>query len=85
MLEVVEDHPRPSRLALRDLPDLGLLWERLLPRQPPSISAQSVQCLDRTGTSYVFASNGSDPSWSPQATLLGVSRTTTTVLYRGAA
>jgi hypothetical protein len=86
MLEVVEDHPRPSRLALRQLPGLEMVWERLLPRQPPSISAQSVQCFDGTGTGYVFASNGGDPRWSsPQATLLRVSHATTTVIYRGAA
>jgi hypothetical protein len=85
MLEVVDDHPRPSRLALRELPGLRLLWERPLPRQPPSVSAQSVKCLNGTGTGYVFAANGGDPRWSPQASLLRVSRTTTTVLYRGAA
>jgi hypothetical protein len=85
MLEVVDDHPRPSRLALWELPELRLLWERRLPAQPPSISAQSVQCLDGTGTGYVFASNGGDPRWSPQATLLRVSHATTTVIYRGAA
>jgi hypothetical protein len=61
------------------------VWERRLPRQPPSISAQSVQCLDGTGTGYVFASNSGDRCWSPTATLLRVSRTTTTVLCRGAA
>jgi hypothetical protein len=85
LLELVEDDPGPSRLALRELPGLRLVWERDLPRQPPSISAQSVQCLDGTGTGYVFASNGGDPSWSPTATLLRVSPTTTKVLYRGAA
>jgi hypothetical protein len=85
MLEVVDDHPRPSRVALRELPGLGLVWERPLPRQPPSVYVESVRCLDGEGTGYVFASNGGDPRWSPRATLLRVSRTTTTVLYRGAA
>jgi hypothetical protein len=85
LLEIVEDHHRPSRLALRELPGLRLLWERLLPPQPPSISAQSVQCRDGTGTGYVFASNGGNPDWSPQATLLRISHATTTVLYQGTA
>ena len=86
LLEIVVDHPRPSRLALRDLPGLGMVWERRLPRQPPSIYAESVRCLDGEGTALVFASDGGDPRWSsPPATLLWVSRTTTTVLYRGAA
>jgi hypothetical protein len=85
VLEVVRDDPRPSRVALRELPGLGLVWERRLPRQPPSINAQSVRCLDGDGTAYVFASNGGDPGWSPRATLLRVSHTTTTVLYQGAA
>jgi hypothetical protein len=91
VLEVVRDHPRPSRLALRELPGLDLVWERPLPRQhplprqPPSVDAESVRCLDGEGTGYVFASNGGDPGWLPRATLLRVSRTTTTELYRGAA
>jgi hypothetical protein len=85
LLEVVQDHRKPSRLALRKLPGLDLVWELPLPPQPPSISPQSVQCLDGTGTGNVFASNGGDPTWYPTATLLRVSRTTTTVLYQGAA
>jgi hypothetical protein len=85
LLEIVRDHPRPDRLALRELPGLRLLWERLLPPQPNSINAEAVQCRDGTGTGYVFASNGGDPGWSPQATLLGVSQATTTVLYQGTA
>jgi hypothetical protein len=85
LLEVVGDHPRPSRVALRELPGLGLVWERRLPRQPPSVYAESARCLDRDGTAYVFASNSGDPRWSPRATLLRVSRTTTTVIYRGLA
>jgi hypothetical protein len=44
-----------------------------------------VKCLGGDGSAYVFASNGGDPSWSPRATLLRLSPTTTTVLYRGAA
>jgi hypothetical protein len=44
-----------------------------------------VRCLGGDGSAYVFASNGGDPTWSPRATLLRVSPTTTTVLYRGAA
>lgn len=72
-------------MALRELPSLGLVWERRLPRQPPSVEAQSVRCLDHNGIAYVFASNGGDPRWLPRATLLRVSPTTTTVLYRGAA
>ena len=85
VLELVGDRPRPPRVALRELPSLGLVWERRLPRQPPSVEAQSVRCLDHNGIAYVVASNGGDPSWSPQATLLRVSRTTTTKLYQGAA
>jgi hypothetical protein len=49
------------------------------------VNAESVRCLGGDGSGYVFASNGGDPSWSPQATLLRVSSTTTTVLYRGTA
>jgi hypothetical protein len=37
ILELVRDHPKPSRLALRQLPDLRLVWERPLPPQPPSV------------------------------------------------
>jgi hypothetical protein len=85
MLELVGDHRRPSRLALRELPGLRLVWERPLPLRPLSISAQSVRCLDGTGSGYVFAVIGGDSRGFPQATLLRVSRTTTTVLYRGTA
>jgi len=49
------------------------------------VNAESVQCLAGDGSGYVFASNGGDPRWSPLATLLRVSSTTTTVLYRGTA
>ena len=85
ILELVRDHPKPSRLALRKLPDLRLVWERPLPRQPASVYADSLRCLSGNGSAYVFASNGGDPRWSPPATLLRVSPTTTTVLYRGTA
>jgi hypothetical protein len=85
ILELVGDHPKPSRLALRELPDLRLVWERPLPPQPPSVYADSVRCLGGDGSAYVFAANGGDPRWSPRATLLRVSPTTTTVLYRGTA
>jgi hypothetical protein len=85
ILELVRDHPKPSRLALRELPDLRLVWERPLPRQPPSVYVDAVRCLGGDGSAYVFASNGGDPRWSPRATLLRVSPTTTIVLYRGTA
>jgi hypothetical protein len=85
ILELVRDHPKPSRLALRELPDLRLVWERPLPPQPSSVYADSLRCLSGDGSAYVFASNGGDPRWSPSATLLRVSPTTTTVLYRGTA
>jgi hypothetical protein len=85
ILELVRDHPKPARLALRERPDLRLVWERPLPRQPASVYADSLWCLGGDGSAYVFASNGGDPRWSPRATLLRVSPTTTTVLYRGTA
>jgi hypothetical protein len=85
ILEAVHDDARAPRLALRELPGLGLVWERPLPRQPASIYTEALTCLDGGGTGYVFFSNGGDPRWSPKATLLRVSRTTTTVLYQGAA
>jgi hypothetical protein len=85
ILELVRDHPKPSRLALRELPDLRLVWEHPLPRQPPSVYADSLRCLGDDGSAYVFAANGGDPRWSPRATLLRISPTTTTVLYRGTA
>jgi hypothetical protein len=85
LLEAVHDDARSPRLALRELPGLGLVWERPLPRQPASIYTEAPKCLDGGGTGYVFFSNGGDPRWSPKATLLRVSRTTTTVLYQGAA
>ena len=53
ILEAVHDDARVPRLALRELPGLGVVWERPLPRQPASIYTEALKCLDGGGTGYV--------------------------------